>query len=304
MSLAGLPLAASASNPLSAAEQQVCRSLSHCLSIVDAHPADSFDYGVLAAEFRRFGETGRDALLQKIEKGGTLALHAADLLALSRDASAIAPLSAMERTGDKATQTLAGKTRQALTLRLQPAKESGVTPPPVQTVLSAPCPHSEIVAVDAQRREMPFFESDVARPDAHGAYRPSARFTLPLAHAGRGALRSAVPVPGGWLAGYAGGLVRYDAQSGEPTLLSDARVISLQRRDPERTGAGVWAVLEAPGGMIVADALALTVKGRLPGRLSGMSRTANGTLLIGTDAGTVLGLSPQGDVASGCGPHA
>ena len=88
-----------AANPLSRAEQTVCRNLSHCLSILDDHPHDSFDYAVLAQEFTRFGDRGRKALIKRVSQGDTAknrsASHAADLISIMPDEHFLAPLQAL-----------------------------------------------------------------------------------------------------------------------------------------------------------------------------------------------------------------
>ena len=44
----------------------VCKSVSHCVDIVERHAPDSFDYYVLNGEFKRFGENGKTALLKML----------------------------------------------------------------------------------------------------------------------------------------------------------------------------------------------------------------------------------------------
>jgi len=44
-------------------ESIVCKSVSHCVDIVERHAPDSFDYQVLNSEFQRFGEKGKTALI-------------------------------------------------------------------------------------------------------------------------------------------------------------------------------------------------------------------------------------------------
>lgn len=56
------PLTAMATNPLTRAEQPVCRSVKQCADIVSRHRLDEFDYRVLAAEFDRFGNKSVSAL--------------------------------------------------------------------------------------------------------------------------------------------------------------------------------------------------------------------------------------------------
>ena len=47
-------------------ESMVCKSVSHCVDIVERHAPDSFDYQVLNGEFQRFGESGKTALLNML----------------------------------------------------------------------------------------------------------------------------------------------------------------------------------------------------------------------------------------------
>ena len=47
-------------------ETIVCKSVSHCVDIVERHAPDSFDYQVLNGEFKRFGESGKTALLNML----------------------------------------------------------------------------------------------------------------------------------------------------------------------------------------------------------------------------------------------
>ena len=47
-------------------ESIVCKSVSHCVDIVERHAPDSFDYQVLNSEFKRFGESGKTALLNML----------------------------------------------------------------------------------------------------------------------------------------------------------------------------------------------------------------------------------------------
>ena len=44
----------------------VCKSVTHCIDIVERHAPDSFDYQVLNGEFQRFGEKGKVALLKML----------------------------------------------------------------------------------------------------------------------------------------------------------------------------------------------------------------------------------------------
>ena len=47
-------------------ESIVCKTVRHCVDIVERHAPDSFDYQVLNGEFKRFGERGKTALLNML----------------------------------------------------------------------------------------------------------------------------------------------------------------------------------------------------------------------------------------------
>ena len=47
-------------------ESIVCKTLRQCVDIVERHAPDSFDYQVLNGEFKRFGESGKTALLNML----------------------------------------------------------------------------------------------------------------------------------------------------------------------------------------------------------------------------------------------
>ena len=47
-------------------ESIVCKTVRHCVDIVERHAPDSFDYQVLNGEFKRFGESGKTALLNML----------------------------------------------------------------------------------------------------------------------------------------------------------------------------------------------------------------------------------------------
>jgi hypothetical protein len=47
-------------------ESIVCKTLRQCVDIVERHAPDSFDYQVLNWEFKRFGESGKTALLNML----------------------------------------------------------------------------------------------------------------------------------------------------------------------------------------------------------------------------------------------
>ena len=296
---------ARANAPLTDAEQQVCRTLNHCLKIVDDHPMDSYDYAVLTEEFRRYGSKGRDALIRRLRKGGPKAGHAADLLALSRDASALPPLKALKTHKDESVRTLAHRTYEALEKRLgkaDPALPESMTRPAIP--VSLPCPTSKPVSLASQQREMPFFEVDVAQPDRFGAYRPSAPYRIASPRTLRSDLTSAVSVPGGWLAGYSGGLIRYDNDTGEPDVMGDTSVLSLQRKKPTDLTSGVWAIMDAPEGVILSDALTGRTVIRLSGQLRGLGRTKEDHLIVSTTTGAIVRLSAEGELMTGCGDTA
>jgi hypothetical protein len=66
---------------LTPAEKRVCKSLQHCLDIVETHNRQSFDYRVLSAEFANMGDKGRKALLKSLGgKNEDLSVRAAYLL--------------------------------------------------------------------------------------------------------------------------------------------------------------------------------------------------------------------------------
>ncbi|WP_298919041.1 hypothetical protein [uncultured Algimonas sp.] len=295
-------------NPLTPAEREVCGSLSHCLKIVDDHPHDSFDYQVLTGEFARFGPRGRKALIQRIGKGGAEGGNAADLLALTYDADAIDELEDLERSQNGAVRDLARRTREALEQRLsarpvEPPRLAPVeimtTPPDMQT-----CPTGMPVGTESQRREMPFFEAAIARPNADGAYRPSPVLRVPFRRSGRDALRSAVSIPGGWLAGYPDGLIRYDDATGAPSILSERTVLSVQRLQQDRPDSGVWIIFDDGGALGLAligpsgSMEPIAWPGRTGTRLSGLQRAADGTLYL--SAPGIVSLSPDGTASAGC----
>lgn len=299
--ITGTALSSVAATPLTKAEETVCRNLNHCLKIVDEHPMDSYDYAVLADEFRRFGDKGRDSLLRRLRKGGVEAGHAADLLAMTRDTTVLAPLKALGSHKDETVQMLAIRTHDALETRLKAKEIARLPSRPIEPVsATSPCPSAEPVSPAAQRREMPFFESKIAHPDRFGAYRPSAPFRVELQRTERSNLMSAVSVPGGWLAGYQGGLIRYDNETGRPEVLSDAVVISLQRRKPSDFASGVWAIFETPDGLIISDPSADRTMARLNGQLTGLARTQADDLVLSTSSNVTLRLSPDGELATGC----
>lgn len=66
-------------------ESVVCKSVKHCVDIVERHAPDSFDYEVLNGEFKRFGEKGKTALLEMLaSKDDTEMRRAQSVLARGR----------------------------------------------------------------------------------------------------------------------------------------------------------------------------------------------------------------------------
>ena len=75
---------------------QACKTLTQCADILDRHDAESYDYGVLARDFDRFGDKARGVLWQMIDAGRdgdddakTLANRALDMM--SRSAKILPP---------------------------------------------------------------------------------------------------------------------------------------------------------------------------------------------------------------------
>ena len=72
MRIAGIILALSLAMVLGsnaqaqASESIVCKTVRHCVDIVERHAPDSFDYQVLNGEFQRFGKQGKTALLNML----------------------------------------------------------------------------------------------------------------------------------------------------------------------------------------------------------------------------------------------
>ncbi|WP_189497694.1 hypothetical protein [Algimonas arctica] len=251
------PLTVMAANPLTPAEQPVCRSLNHCLEIVKTHPHDSFDYAVLAAEFARFGQKGYDALIRMIAKSHKKAGNAADLLAVSQDYSSIKKLNYVVETAPLVGAKLAKRTVEAIRANLDSvnplaASKNGST----ETYDPKRCLDRMPSYLQSRKSEMPFFELNVATPSAGGAYRPSAQYRLPLTYASRGWLRTALPIENGWVAGYPDGLVFYDNQTGQPDILFRGCVKSLQSHLNERRSQEVWAKITVQNGttnMVMID---------------------------------------------------
>ena len=57
---------AHAQNPLSRAEQQICKSLKQCLDITARHNPQSYDYSALHQDYLRFGNKAKQALLGQL----------------------------------------------------------------------------------------------------------------------------------------------------------------------------------------------------------------------------------------------
>lgn len=295
---------------LTRAEERVCKRLDDCLSIVDRHSHNSFDYRVLGAEFARFGETGEKSLTRMIERGGAGAGHAADLLAQIGGASILDILSGLQSPNDAEVQHLSQRTYAAISARLSAANvarpktlskrfASAVNQGPI------PCRFGEPAALAMKRRQMPFFESQVAQPDAYGAWRPSAKYDAPYASTGRANLNSAVPIGTGWLAAYDGGLMFYDGNTGRPTALSDMTTITVQPWSHPSSGErtkNVWAIMSDDTHTVIMDATppAPLIKARLPGAVGHVRRIANGDIAVSTRQNLTVRLRPDGTVTNGC----
>lgn len=57
---------AQAKPALTSGEIRVCKTVTHCVDIVERHAPDSFDYRVLNSEFQRFGSQGKAALIEML----------------------------------------------------------------------------------------------------------------------------------------------------------------------------------------------------------------------------------------------
>ena len=57
---------AQAKPSLTSAEIRVCKTVTHCVDIVERHDPESFDYRVLNSEFQRFGSQGKAALIKML----------------------------------------------------------------------------------------------------------------------------------------------------------------------------------------------------------------------------------------------
>lgn len=153
---------------------------------------------------------------------------------------------------------------------------------------------------------MPFFELDTAAPDAFGAYRPSATYDAPLRFATRGWLRSARPIPGGWLAAYPDGIIQFDNRTGAPRLRAKGNVLSLQTRGQNTMSPETWVfILNAQNQTYIIDMGTTDLKlvATLPGPLKELRRDATGTLYATSDVGQSVTLRTDGSIAAGCGPE-
>lgn len=109
---------AAAANPLTQAEKRVCQTLEQCVSIVERHPHDSFNYDLLTTEFARYGSRGQAELLRLLDRNPDARANAADLLALSKSPTLIAQLSIMASSSDPELGALARGTIRAIAARL------------------------------------------------------------------------------------------------------------------------------------------------------------------------------------------
>lgn len=303
------PVPTLAANPLSAAERQVCRNLSHCLSILDEHPHDSFDYAVLAEEFARFGAKGRDRLIRRVGKGAKaderVAGHAADLLAMSMDSSALPLLRALAARETGAVRDLAIRTHDALSARLHPNPDSASDLPVAKPSadLASACQPASQAGFAANKKGMPYFEMNVAAPDASGAYRPSAAFQIDRPLSTRANLRAAVSVAGGWYAAYPDSLVHYDSRTGAPIVRFSGCILTVQRRSDDLNIRHVWAIAADDDMTIRVMEVgpdSLRDVARLARGINGLTRQADGRLCLRDDKGTVLALHPDGSVDADC----
>jgi len=307
--LIGAPSLAMAANPLSAAEHQVCRSLRHCLEIVDTHPHDAFDYAVLVEEFRRFGGKGRDALIRTIAKDGDGAGHAADLIALMGETAALPPLQNLKARASTRTRLLVTRTVKAIQARHSnadapappnPQRSQGLQSDPICKI-GAPLPFS------GRKREMPFFELNIAAPDAFGAYRPSAAFNAPILFLDRGWLRAAQPVPGGWLAAYPDGMVEYDNATGAPRIRHKGEIISLQSAEETGVSPKHWVfILNDKNQTYIAfvDRKMTRLKTALPAPLVELRRGDNSEIYASSGKNQSVTLLPDGSTRAGCAKDA
>lgn len=302
------PLPVMAANPLSPAETTACRSLQHCLDIIETHPPDSFDYDVLAVDFKRFGAKGRKALIRKVKKSNRSAANAADLLAISGDAAVLALLKDHHAKTRPTPSLLITRTIVALQTRLDSPSDSASAPLParmLKQVVGAPqiCAYGTAIPFESRRREMPFFEYDMATPDGFGAYRPSATYQSPLPLAARGWLRTARPVPGGWLAGYPDGLIQYDSRTGAPALRLKGNILSVQAMRDDVLTANSWGfMLNTRNQTFIVEVQPNSVRQvtALPGPLRELRRADDGSIYASSSDGRSVTLRPDGSTVAGC----
>jgi len=112
---------ATAANPLTRAEKRVCQTLEQCVSIIERHPHDSFDYELLTTEFERYGSRGQAELLRLLDRNPDARANAADLLALSQSPTLIAQLSIMASSSDPELGALARGTIRAIATHIPDA---------------------------------------------------------------------------------------------------------------------------------------------------------------------------------------
>lgn len=298
-------LPAIAARPLEAKEARVCDSLKHCITIVETHSHDSFDYAVLAHEFTRFNMRGRKALLKTLQNGeSSHAANAADMLVLIGDTGTLAALRRLRVNTPRKPLLL--RTVRALDARLMRPDARPLPPLKPSTALSGEaliCTIGDSVTLDNRKSEMPFFERSTAVADQYGSFRPSAQHNSPLQYSKRSHLISARPVPGGWLAGYPDGLIHYDDRTGEPSLRIEGRIVTLQGRRSDRLDRKGWvAVLTPEGETEVFDMNGETHQkvGTLPGPTVEIRRTADHILYMASADGSALTLRPDGTVSQGC----
>lgn len=299
------PVSALAANDLTEAEQTVCRSLTHCLSILDNHPYDSFDYKVLAEEFGQYGRKGELALIKRLTIQNGKPEHAADLLAIMATSNSLDQLRSVSRKVPRPQRRLINRTYKAITARLKGHQKNeppiSVSMPPDTS--NSGCSHGKDLRFSARKREMPFFELDVATPDLFGAYRPSARHDLPLTLASRGWLQSALPLAGGWLAAYPDGLVQYDNQTGTPQIIIRGRILSLQPQKDYSLSGDVWAFMPTKDGqtyILTISQNSVKLITTLPSSLSELRRDKDHRIYVTGQNGDSVTLMPDASFWPGC----
>lgn len=301
--LVGLTSSALAANPLTPAEQTVCRSLSHCMMIVETHPFDSFDYDVLADEFARFGPKGQRALIKRVGNSGVDAGHAADLLAIMAVPDTLTSLKNMS-----ARNALAARTVEAIETRLN-AQSNRPSKPRLTPHSGVRCTTPIVEGSENRRDQMPFFETRIAQADSYGAFRPSAAFRFDIKdqpaprYTSRAWLRMAVPVTGGWIATYPDALVYYSSRTGEPTFLSEQCMSGLFMKRPDQRHVSVWGVMI--DGNKTTKILSITADtvsdvGTLNGSMTDALRLPHNDLCLTSDSGDQVTLKPDGSMVTDC----